>query len=103
MPSITAKKNNSVRSLYKYLGWMDAQEAFSHGFTHHGRYCGMPVWLGEPFGHLQITAKWAPLELAVVILWMAHSLRPSIFHRSKAEFGHLLQLGAPITPVSPFL
>lgn len=88
--------------LHKSLGFMEAQEAFSHGFTHHGRYLGMPVWVGAPFGTTCMAAKWAPLELGVVCLWMAQCLLHQLYGSGKAEFVPSPSRGAEIRPISPF-
>jgi hypothetical protein len=45
------------------LGYMTAKEAKACGFTHHGKYFGIPVWMGDPFGDVPLVAtKWAPME-----------------------------------------
>ncbi|GJN50833.1 hypothetical protein [Pseudomonas tohonis] len=61
------------------LGYMTAQEAKSLGFTHHGKYYGIPVWVGDPHGDCMVATKWAPLEL-LMSLWhhvegLCHAMR----------------------------
>lgn len=50
------------------LGYMTAREAKRQGFTHHGKYYGIPVWIGDPHGHCMVATKWAPLE-PLMTLW----------------------------------
>lgn len=50
----------------KIPGHVTAAEARSMGFTHHGSYYGIPLWLGNvasPVEPLMITVKWQPLDL----------------------------------------
>lgn len=44
------------------LGYMTQDEALSHGLTHHGRYYGIPIWIGDPYGEFRIAVKWVPLD-----------------------------------------
>lgn len=44
------------------LGYMTASKALSLGFTHHGSYYGIPVWIGDPHGEFRVATKWAPME-----------------------------------------
>jgi hypothetical protein len=38
------------------LGYMTAAEAKGHGFTHHGSYYGMPLWLAPGAPGIQVAA-----------------------------------------------
>lgn len=50
------------------LGYLPATEAKAQGFTHHGKYFGIPVWLGDPDSEApMVAAKWAPLEFAITV------------------------------------
>jgi hypothetical protein len=51
------------------LGYMTARRALADGFTHHGRYFGIPVWMGdiEDAGPT-VAAKWAPLDFLIVLV-----------------------------------
>lgn len=44
------------------FGYMTAKEARSHGFTHHGSYFGIPVWItpedAEPMDHVMTVAHY---------------------------------------------
>lgn len=61
------------------LGYMTASQAKRLGFTHHGKYYGIPVWVGDPYGDCMVATKWAPLEL-LMSLWhyvegLCHAMR----------------------------
>lgn len=43
-------------------GYMTERQAKVNGFTHHGSYYGIPVWIGDPHGEFRVATKWAPLE-----------------------------------------
>ena len=45
------------------LGYMTKKEALAGGFTHHGSYYGIPLWIGDPEGKFMVATKWAPMEL----------------------------------------
>lgn len=47
------------------LGYMTECQAKASGFTHHGSYYGIPVWIGDPHGECRVAAKWAPMECAM--------------------------------------
>lgn len=58
------------------LGYMTTKEAKAHGFTHHGKYFGIPVWLGDPDGGCPTVAtKWAPMEY---VMSAAHVIEGAI-------------------------
>jgi len=44
------------------LGYMTPTQAKAEGFTHHGSYFGLPVWIGDPGEGMMVATKWAPLE-----------------------------------------
>lgn len=61
------------------LGYMSESEAKGHGFTHHGKYFGIPVWIGDPYGDCMVATKVSWLEpvmsLAHVIEGLCHAMR----------------------------
>ena len=76
------------------LGYMSAEQARGEGFTHHGRYYGIPIWIGDPDDTCMVAAKWAPMELAMLaamrIEGALHALRgtePSFALWVGAEIG----------------
>lgn len=61
------------------LGYMNEKQAKAEGFTHHGSYYGIPVWIGDPEGDCMVATKWAPLEW-LMTLWhhvegICHAMR----------------------------
>lgn len=59
------------------LGYMTEKEALSHGFTHHGRYYGIPVWMSDKVGCPAVVAKWAPMELVMSLFHVIEGLMQS--------------------------
>lgn len=43
------------------FGYMTKREAIENGFTHEGKYFGIPCWIAPDIGFL-VAAKWAPME-----------------------------------------
>lgn len=43
------------------IGYMSPTEAKRHGFTHHGSYFGIPVWIAPNAGFM-VATKWFPME-----------------------------------------
>ncbi|GAP66263.1 hypothetical protein MBSD_n1567 [Mizugakiibacter sediminis] len=50
------------------LGYMTARQARAAGFTHHGKYFGVPIWIGDldSFSPV-VAAKWAPMEAVMTL------------------------------------
>ena len=55
---------NTLKNLFDH---MTAAQALENGFTHHGSYYGIPVWI-KPFSGFQLATKWAALEPLVRFL-----------------------------------
>lgn len=53
------------------FGYMTAQEALKNGFTHHGKYYGIPVWLAPDDPDFPVATKWEPFEHLMIL---AHHL-----------------------------
>ena len=47
------------------LGHLSASKAKKLGFTHHGSYYGISLWIGDPEGNCLVGVKWAPLNLVM--------------------------------------
>jgi hypothetical protein len=70
------------------LGYMGKQEAKAIGFTHQGRYFGIPLWITNSQRPM-IVAKWYPMELMVTLLQQSEIyVKLKLFPRKK----HLHQL-----------
>lgn len=67
--------------LLKLLGYMTAREALRDGFTHHGSYYGIPVWVAidGPDG-LVVAAKWGPLEYVMTVLHYIEGILRTVFY-----------------------
>jgi hypothetical protein len=64
----------------KFTGWMTASDAINNGFTHHGRYFGIPVWLAPENSSFPVAVKWAPMEyIMTVAMFVECTLRPVFF------------------------
>jgi hypothetical protein len=46
----------------KFPGYITAKEAVAKGFTHHGKYFGIPVWLAPDNPDFPVATKWSPME-----------------------------------------
>lgn len=63
------------------LGYMGKSEALAIGFTHQGRYYGIPLWITDSQRPM-IVAKWAPMEVLITglqrfELWLVKNFFPS--------------------------
>lgn len=52
------------------FGYMDKNEAKAIGFTHQGKYFGIPLWLTHSQRPM-IAAKWYPMEFIISFLQRA--------------------------------
>lgn len=77
------------------LGYMTSREAVSHGFTHHGKYFGIPVWIGYPDGDMMVATKWAPFEYLMTVFHHIEGLLSSVFFPDR-EPGFHFWVGHPI-------
>jgi hypothetical protein len=59
---------------------MTEREAWMEGFTHHGSYYGIPVWMGEEEGQLVVACKYAWLEWVMdVFRHIEQFMRPILY------------------------
>lgn len=75
------------------LGYMTAETAKGHGFTHHGKYFGIPVWIGDPDGDMMVATKWAPMEIAMTA---GHYIEGAIHAMRGTEPSFMFVLGKQI-------
>ena len=74
------------------LGWRSAKDAKALGFTHHGSYYGLPIYLGfegEPSVDTAplVAVKWAPLELVFdLFVALEDFFRPMMFPDDEPGF-----------------
>lgn len=82
----------------KMPGYMTAAEAQAEGFTHHGKYFGVPIWVGnvdDDTGGLMVATKWQPMEWVMTAMHhIEGTLRPLLFPNDPPAFQ--FWIGAPI-------
>lgn len=84
------------------LGFRTVEKAKAIGFTHHGSYYGVPIYLGfagDPHADVEegpaIAVKWAPMDLVFdLFAWMEQTVRPMMFPDD--EPGFQFKVGDPI-------
>lgn len=77
------------------LGYMTARDALANGFTHHGRYFGIPLWIAPESESFPVATKWAPLELVMPLAhWLEGTLAGILYPDREPAFQFLV--GAPI-------
>lgn len=76
------------------LGYMTAKEAVASGFTHHGKYFGIPVWVA-PEKDFMVATKWAPMEYVMTAAHYIEGFLRSVFHPDDEPVFQFL-LGAKI-------
>lgn len=42
---------------FDLFGFMTEEKAKELGFTHHGSYFGVPIYIGDPYGQCMVTTK----------------------------------------------
>lgn len=86
-----------MMNLDKYksmFGYITLKKAHSVGFTHYGKYYGIPVWLA-PEKNFLVAAKWKPLEhLISIFLQIEVFLRQ--LHFPHEEFGFQFEIWGKI-------
>ncbi|MEL4370730.1 oligoribonuclease [Shewanella xiamenensis] len=84
-----------LSKLLALLGYMTEQQALAEGFTNHGSYYGIPVWIGDVEGDFMVATKWAPLELLMSLFHIIEGvMRPILFPNEPNSFQ--FQLGHKI-------
>lgn len=79
--------------LLSALGFMTAKVAKTHGFTHHGAYYGIPIWIGDPDGDFLACTKWAPMEYVMTLF---HYIEGFCWMIRGEEPGFIFQIGDEI-------
>ena len=68
------------------LGYMTAKQAKALGFTHHGKYYGIPIWVA-PDSDFMVATKWAPMEyLMTAAHYIEGFLRSVLYPDSEPVF-----------------
>jgi hypothetical protein len=88
-----------LQLVFRLIGYVSAAKAAADGYTHHGKYCGLPIWIKaaqEP----EIAFKWAPLDHVIkAIVWIDQTVRELQFPDAKPGFD--IWQGPPIAPARP--
>lgn len=72
------------------LGYMTAKEAIGQGFTHHGKYFGIPLWVA-PEKDFMVATKWAPMEYVMSAFHVIEGfLREAFYPDDEPHFQFLL-------------
>lgn len=72
------------------LGYMTAKEAKAVGFTHHGKYFGIPCWIAPDNGFI-VATKWAPMEHVMTVAhYIEGFFRAVFFPHDEPVFQFLL-------------
>lgn len=77
------------------LGYMTAKEARSLGFTHHGKYFGIPIWVAPESPDFPVATKWAPMEYLMTTAHYVEGFLRSVFY-PEAEPAFQFLVGPPI-------
>jgi len=82
------------------FGYMSAKNALKSGFTHHGKYYGIPVWVGGFDSEAPIVAaKWSPMEYAMTAAHYIEGFINSVFYPDREPmFQFLIGKEIVVTP-----
>jgi hypothetical protein len=64
----TIKESVMLDRILAATGYMTPHAARDEGFTHHGWLCLVPVWCAPVEGGSQMTPKWYPSVLLLMVL-----------------------------------
>lgn len=76
------------------LGYITEKQALEIGFTHHGSYYGIPIWISDDAYPL-VAAKWAPMEYLITAGHYIEGFIQSVFYPND-EQGFIFQFNRPI-------
>ncbi len=71
------------------LGYINAKEAVKRGFTNHGKYYGIPVYIRDDI-EFEVTAKWVPLDILIELVTYIEMIIASIFFPEREGFMFLV-------------
>lgn len=79
------------------LGYTNSKQALAEGYTHHGHYFGIPVWIGEPDGEFRVKVKHVLLEHVMDAATCVEAFLRGVF-RPDDPPGFQFRLGSEIEP-----
>lgn len=60
--------------------YMTQEQAILNGFTHHGSYYGIPLWLAPDHPDFPVSTKWEPMECVMTLFhYIEGFTRPILF------------------------
>jgi hypothetical protein len=79
------------------LGYMTKAAALQAGFTHHGAYYGIPLWLAPYSQDFPVATKWAPMEWVMsAFVVIEQTISSIVFPNDEPAFQ--FSIGEPIEP-----
>lgn len=68
------------------FGYMTEQQAKQQGFTHHGSYFGIPIWISDEDCPM-VAAKWAPMEYVMTLFhYIEGAMRSMLSYEPSFQF-----------------
>lgn len=61
------------------LGFITEREALQNGFTNHGKYFGIPIWITTEDVPM-VAAKWGPMEYVISAIHFIEGILSSVFY-----------------------
>ena len=83
------------------FGYMNAKQALAAGFTHHGKYYGIPLWITDPDDDNDgpmVATKFVWME-PLMSLW--HHVEQTLWSLRGEDPGFMFMIGAPIEGEKP--
>ena len=71
------------------LGYINGKEAVSRGFTNHGKYYGIPLYIKNDV-EFEVTAKWMPMDFLIEYICYIEMFIASIFFPEREGFMFLM-------------
>jgi hypothetical protein len=84
---MTAEYSITRERLLSSIGYIAPAQALAKGFTHHGKYYGIPIWIAPENPDCPVVCKWAPMELLFsAAMFIEQTLRPMMFPDEEPVF-----------------
>jgi len=75
-----------IERIAKALGIITAAEAKAQGFTHHGSYYGIPLWMGDVESDgPSVAVKWVALDYVMDLFMVIEGFMFPLVHGADAE------------------
>lgn len=81
------------------LGYMTEKQALKHGFSHHGSYYGIPIWIGGiESGGPMVAVKWAPFDFLMDVASVIEGVLFPLVHGADDEPHFMFKVNREIEP-----